>query len=65
MDILSASFGDDKIALYLNDGSNNFTEQTISTNANGATSVFAADVDGDGDVDVLSASLFRIQNSKF
>ncbi|MDE5075622.1 MAG: hypothetical protein O4749_06020, partial [Trichodesmium sp. St5_bin2_1] len=34
----------------------NFTEQTISTNANGARSVFAADVDGDGDVDVLSGS---------
>jgi hypothetical protein len=32
------------------------SEQTISTNADLARSVFAADVDGDGDVDVLSAS---------
>ncbi|MDE5122861.1 MAG: FG-GAP-like repeat-containing protein, partial [Trichodesmium sp. St19_bin1] len=56
VDILSTSSKDDKIALYLKDGSNNFTEQTISTNADGATSVFAADVDGDGDVDVLSSS---------
>ena len=33
-----------------------FTENIISTNANGAESVFATDVDGDGDMDVLSAS---------
>ena len=47
---------DNEIALYLNDGSNNFTEQTISSSANGVSSVFAVDVDGDGDLDVLSAS---------
>ena len=28
----------------------------ISTNADGASSVYAIDVDGDGDIDVLSAS---------
>ena len=40
-------------------GSNYFTsssEHVISTNADGAKSVFAIDVDGDGDMDVLSAS---------
>ena len=31
-------------------------QQVISTNANNASSVYAADVDGDGDIDVLSAS---------
>ena len=31
-------------------------QNTISTAANGAFSVFAADVDGDGDTDALSAS---------
>jgi Transposase len=36
VDILSTSSKDDKIALYLKDGSNNFTEQTISNNADGA-----------------------------
>ncbi|MGD1716729.1 tandem-95 repeat protein, partial [Dapis sp. BLCC M172] len=56
VDVLSALADDNKIALYLNNGSNNFTEQTISTNADRPESVFAADVDGDGDVDVLSAS---------
>ncbi len=57
-DVLSASSDDDKIAWYENDGNSNpsFTAHTITTNANGARSVHAADVDGDGDTDVLSAS---------
>jgi len=57
-DVLSASAGENKIAWYENDGKINptFEEQLISTNANGARSVFAADLDGDGDIDVLSAS---------
>ena len=33
-----------------------FTEQVISLTANFAVSVFATDLDGDGDTDVLSAS---------
>jgi hypothetical protein len=59
MDALSASasvYGDDKIAWYENDGSQNFTEHVISTAADSSVSVFAADVDSDGDMDVLSAS---------
>ena len=56
IDVLSASFNDDKIAWYENDGSQNFTERVISTTADNALSVFAIDVDGDGDIDVLSAS---------
>jgi hypothetical protein len=35
-----------------------FTERVISTNAAGARSVYATDVDGDGDADVLSASAY-------
>ena len=59
LDVLSASGLDDKIAWYENDGTpavGVWTAHTISTAANGATSVFASDVDGDGDADVLSAS---------
>jgi len=58
LDILSASLGDDKIAWYENLGGSPpvFLPRTISTEADGADSVVAADVDGDGDLDVLSSS---------
>lgn len=58
LDILSASYYDNKIAWYKNtDGLGTFSsEKIISTNAEGAWGVYAADIDGDGDVDVLSAS---------
>jgi hypothetical protein len=56
MDVLSASYDDDTIAWYENDGNGTFTAHAIVTTANGAYSVYAADVDGDGDMDLLSAS---------
>lgn len=58
MDMISASTNDDKIAWYENtDGLGNFgPQQIISETVLGATSVFAVDVDGDGDVDILAAS---------
>ena len=56
IDVLSASYADDTIAWYENDGHENFTKHTITTTADGAESVYATDVDGDGDMDVLSAS---------
>ena len=60
IDALSASFNDDTIAWYENtngDGTS-WTARTITTGADNARSVFAADVDGDGDIDALSASPF-------
>jgi len=58
IDVLSASFLDNKIAWYKNLGnSGQFSDQIIISNqVYGATSVFAADVNGDGLIDVLSAS---------
>ncbi|MCP3904114.1 MAG: VCBS repeat-containing protein [Planctomycetes bacterium] len=58
IDVLSASSADDKVAWYENDGAAppGFTEHVISLTADGAWSVYAADVDDDGDPDVLAAS---------
>jgi hypothetical protein len=60
LDVLSASSNDNEIAWYENtDGLGTFgPQQIIFAGALGAWSVFATDVDGDGDVDVLSASFF-------
>ena len=57
-DVLSASELDDKIAWYENtDGAGAFSgERILSSNANAARDVLAADLDGDGDMDVLSAA---------
>jgi hypothetical protein len=57
-DVLSASFFDDKIAWYENiDGKGSFgPQEVITTEANGAAGVHAADLDGDGDLDVLFAA---------
>jgi hypothetical protein len=56
MDVLSASTFDHKIAWYENiDGQANFgPQQVISTETNGAPTVFAADIDNDNDMDVFS-----------
>ena len=59
-DVLSASSVydpmDSKIAWYENDGAGNFGPQQLITLDAGAHTVFAADLDNDGDMDVLSAS---------
>jgi hypothetical protein len=57
-DIISASAGDDKIAWYENvDGTGNFSNEIIiSTNADYAISVDAADMDSDGYIDLVSTS---------
>ena len=58
IDVLLASMHDNKIAWFKNDGATDpsFTAYTITSDANVAGAVFAIDVDGDGDIDVLSSS---------
>ena len=58
MDVISGSAGDAKIAWYENtDGLGTFgPQQIITTDAEGVRSVYAADLDGDLDMDVISAS---------
>jgi hypothetical protein len=60
IDVLSASERDNKIAWYENDGSEGFTVhnlgKTIGITSGEAIDVFAADLDGDGDIDMLSTS---------
>ncbi len=60
MDVLSASLKDDKVAWYENtDGKGNFgSQQIIATSADGPDCVRAFDLDGDGDMDVLSSSYY-------
>ncbi len=56
IDIVSSSYGDNKIALYKNTGNGTFETQIISTSAQGAYYVYGADLDGDLDLDIISAS---------
>ncbi|WP_310992436.1 T9SS type A sorting domain-containing protein [Aequorivita marina] len=59
LDVLSASGTDDKVIWYENtDGLGTFsTEKVITTLTDNPRSVYAADIDNDGDNDVLSASI--------
>ena len=57
-DVVSASTYDDRIAVYENNGASDptFTQITITTDADGAAAVFVADLDNDGDLDIVSAA---------
>jgi hypothetical protein len=57
-DILSASAEDDRVTWHENDGASppSWTTRTIAAGRDGAISVFAADLDADGDPDVIAGS---------
>lgn len=58
LDILSATFdGEGTIAWYENNGSQQFSRNVITTDALDATSVLVEDMNGDGYLDVVAASL--------
>ncbi|HET8803730.1 MAG TPA: T9SS type A sorting domain-containing protein [Aequorivita sp.] len=59
MDILVAANSSDTYSWFENDGSGVFTNNIIDNteaNTNGASQVMAADMDGDGDMDVVAGS---------
>lgn len=59
IDVLGASSDLNRIAVWYNSGGNPITwnEQTLITNFTLAKSVRAGDIDGDGDIDVIGASI--------
>ncbi len=60
MDVLGTAYGDDAIAWWENtngDGTT-WTEHTVDGAFGGAVAVYTADVDGDGDMDVLGAAYY-------
>ena len=62
LDIVSASYYDNKIAWYRNEGGGAFaTQQVVSTQARGARSVAVADLDLDGLPPVFSKDVI-LQN---
>ena len=58
LDIVASSGNDNTIAWYENDGNvdPSWTVSDIATNVDGARHVFVADMDNDGDLDIVSAS---------
>lgn len=63
LDIISARFLEDRVAWHRNSYNgllyfDNDTEDIITESANAPTSVFAADLDGDNDLDILVASAY-------
>ena len=59
MDVIGASAQGDIVAWWRNDGGSpvKWTKQNIGTSFNGARSISAGDIDGDGDNDVVGAAL--------
>ena len=57
-DVLAATRDDNRITWYENNGARppGFTPRVVTTQAQGAVSVHTADIDGNGKLDILSAS---------
>ena len=56
IDVVGASYGDNDISWWENNGNEVFTERSIDSTYSNANSVYAIDVDQDGDIDVLGMS---------
>ncbi|MFT7639928.1 MAG: hypothetical protein ACI9G1_001666 [Pirellulaceae bacterium] len=56
LDIITASYFDNRVAWFQNDGSQSFTQGDIITTANGARAVYTSDISGNGSQDVVVVS---------
>ncbi|MCW9096490.1 MAG: T9SS type A sorting domain-containing protein [Ignavibacteriaceae bacterium] len=58
-DVLGSAWMDDEIAWWSNNGGNpvEWTKQPIDQNFDGAQEIYATDIDGDEDIDVLGAAM--------
>jgi hypothetical protein len=64
-DVISASFLDGKVAIYENLGAGTFGAQQVLSpqpSSDWPWSVYATDLDSDGDIDILSGSLYGSNN---
>jgi hypothetical protein len=57
IDLLSASYIDNSIRWYSNNGQQEFTPHTVSSAALGASTVVAADLNNDGSIDIIAGSI--------
>ena len=60
VDLFGAASADDQVAWWENDGSSHpvWTEHDVAVSFDGATDVGAADIDGDGDLDLFGAARY-------
>ncbi len=56
--MLGSSRENDQVAWWENDGDEYFTKHILDDNFDGAHSVHATDIDGDGDTDILATALW-------
>ena len=58
LDLITTSHTDDEIVMYVNDGATDpiFNKVVLGNSADGAQSIFVADMDNDGDLDVIAGS---------
>lgn len=56
MDIVASSYNEGKVVVYLNDGMQNFTLQTVITDVSQLQAKHVIDMDNDGDLDIITGS---------
>ena len=58
MDLISGSYGDNKIRFHKNNGSTVFITTEISTSPTSFWDISSSDIDGDGDLDIVASSYY-------